>query len=104
MGLPRGHGPPSTMEVLWFELPKRDSSGDALRGSIQPGRMVVLIDRDDYWQATYLIPKGAADEVRARGLTWLRAEVERAVPDTALAPGASRGTGTSSCSASRPTA
>ena len=46
------------MDVLWFKLPKQDDGGDALRGSVQPGRMVVLIDRDDYWQAAFLIPKG----------------------------------------------
>ncbi|HEX6218025.1 MAG TPA: FAD-dependent oxidoreductase [Sphingomicrobium sp.] len=69
------------MDVLWFKLPKQDDGGDALRGSVQPGRMVVLIDRDDYWQAAFLIPKGAEAEVRARGLEWLRTEVAQAFPD-----------------------
>ena len=68
------------MDVLWFKLPKQDDGGDALRGSIGPGRMVVLIDRDDYWQVAFLIPKGSEAEVRARGLDWLRAEVQKAFP------------------------
>lgn len=68
------------MDVLWFKLPKKDDGGDALRGSVQPGRMVVLIDRDDYWQAAFLIPKGSENEVRARGLEWLRSEVQQAFP------------------------
>ncbi len=55
------------MDVLWFKLPKADDGGDALRGSVQPGRMVVLIDRDDYWQAAFLIPKGEEAKVRAQG-------------------------------------
>jgi 2-polyprenyl-6-methoxyphenol hydroxylase-like FAD-dependent oxidoreductase len=69
------------MDVLWFSLPKKDDGGDALRGSILPGRMVVLIDRDDYWQAAFLIPKGAEAEVRARGLGWLHTAVAEAFPD-----------------------
>ena len=69
------------MDVLWFQLPKQDDGGDALRGSVQPGRMVVLIDRDDYWQVAFLIPKGEEARVRSLGLEWLRGEVEKAFPN-----------------------
>ena len=69
------------MDVLWFKLPKADDGGDALRGSVQPGRMAVLIDRDDYWQVAFLIPKGAEATVRDRGVEWLRGEMELAFPD-----------------------
>ncbi|WP_324808022.1 FAD-dependent oxidoreductase [Sphingomonas sp. LY29] len=73
------------MDVLWFRLPKAADDGyDALRGSVQPGRMVVLIDRDDYWQAAFLIPKGTEAEVRARGVDWVREQVQRAFPDLDL--------------------
>ena len=68
------------MDVLWFKLPKQDDGGDALRGSVQPGRMVVLIDRDEYWQVAFLIPKGEEAKVRGQGLEWLRGEVEKAFP------------------------
>jgi 2-polyprenyl-6-methoxyphenol hydroxylase-like FAD-dependent oxidoreductase len=72
------------MDVLWFQLPKHDDGADALRGSVESGRMVVLIDRDTYWQAAYLIPKGSADAVKARGMEWLRGEVQQAFPDLDL--------------------
>ena len=68
------------MDVLWFELPKTDDGGDALRGSVQPGRMVVLIDRDTYWQTAFLIGKGQEAKVRGHGLEWLRGEVSKAFP------------------------
>ena len=68
------------MDVLWFKLPKTDDGGDALRGSVQPGRMAVLIDRDDYWQVAFLIPKGDEAKVRGRGLPWLRDEMKLAFP------------------------
>ncbi|HEY6047725.1 MAG TPA: FAD-dependent oxidoreductase [Sphingomicrobium sp.] len=72
------------MDVLWFRLPKAPYSGEALRGSIDSGRMVVLIDRRDYWQIAYLIPKGQADAVIAKGMEWLRGEVQKAFPDIDL--------------------
>jgi len=75
------------MDVFWFSLPKADNPGDALRGSVQTGRMIVLIDRRTYWQVAFLIPKGSAQEVRARGVEWVRAEVQRAYPDIDLSGG-----------------
>ncbi|MEO7409785.1 MAG: FAD-dependent oxidoreductase [Sphingomicrobium sp.] len=69
------------IDVLWFKLPKVDEGGDALRGSVRPGRLVVLIDRDDYWQAAFVIGKGQEAAIRARGLGWLRAEVAESFPD-----------------------
>lgn len=72
------------MDVFWFSLPKADNPGDALRGSVQTGRMIVLIDRRTYWQVAFLIPKGTAEEVKARGMEWIRGEVRRAYPDIDL--------------------
>jgi len=72
------------MDVFWFRLPKEENRGGKVRGSIDTGRMVVLIDRRTYWQAAFLIPKGAAAEVKARGIDWLRDQVRGAFPDLDL--------------------
>ena len=45
------------------------------------GRIIVLIDRGDYWQCAYVFPKGAAERVRARGIDAFRADVARVAPD-----------------------
>jgi len=76
------------MDVFWFRLPKADNPAEALRGSVQTGRMVVLIDRRTYWQTAFLIPKGTGEEVKARGVDYVRSEVERAFPDTEIPPDA----------------
>ena len=34
------------MDVFWFRLPRSGEPGEALRGSIDSGRMVVLIDQN----------------------------------------------------------
>ncbi|MFL6734446.1 MAG: FAD-dependent oxidoreductase, partial [Sphingomicrobium sp.] len=76
------------MDVFWFRLDKADNAGDFLRGSVDTGRMVVLIDRRTYWQCAFLIPKGAAEEVRARGIEWLIEQVRQAFPDLDFPPSA----------------
>ena len=69
------------MDVFWFSLPKTGDPGDALRGSVETGRMVVLIDRRAYWQCAFLIPKGTGEQAKARGVEWFRSEVQKAFPD-----------------------
>ena len=69
------------MDVFWFRLPRSGEPGDALRGSVETGRMVVLIDRGTYWQCAYLIPKGAGEAIKARGVEWIASEVAKAFPE-----------------------
>jgi 2-polyprenyl-6-methoxyphenol hydroxylase-like FAD-dependent oxidoreductase len=45
-----------------------------------PGRIFVTLNRGDYWQCAYVIPKGSVEEVRRRGLEEFRAGIARAVP------------------------
>ncbi len=72
------------MDVLWFRLPKADEGGRMLRGAVDSGRIAVLIDRRTYWQAAFLIPKGAAEDVKARGIGWLREQMQALFPELDL--------------------
>ena len=67
------------MDVFWFRVPKRGGRG-GLRGNVEAGRLLVLIDRGDYWQCAFVIPKGAAAEYQARGIDSIRAEVAATAP------------------------
>ena len=49
-------------------------------GRFDPGAALVLINRRDYWQCGYVIPKGAADAVRAAGLPAFRDRLARLLP------------------------
>jgi 2-polyprenyl-6-methoxyphenol hydroxylase-like FAD-dependent oxidoreductase len=44
-----------------------------------------MIDRGDYWQCAFLIPKGAAEAYQARGIEAFRKEVAAIVPELDLA-------------------
>jgi len=60
------------MDVLWFRLSHRASDPGETQAVFGPGRLMVMLNRGDYWQCAYVIDKGAADEVRRRGLPWFR--------------------------------
>jgi 2-polyprenyl-6-methoxyphenol hydroxylase-like FAD-dependent oxidoreductase len=68
------------MDVLWMRLSRRPSDGGQTFGYIERGKLLVLLNRDDYWQAAMVIPKGTADEVRQRGLAAFREEIASLVP------------------------
>jgi 2-polyprenyl-6-methoxyphenol hydroxylase-like FAD-dependent oxidoreductase len=68
------------MDVLWFSLPRKPSDPDETSGHFEPGRLLVAIDRGDYWQFGYVIPKGTLDGLRARGLPAFQQAVAQAAP------------------------
>jgi 2-polyprenyl-6-methoxyphenol hydroxylase-like FAD-dependent oxidoreductase len=68
------------IDVFWFAVPKAES-GTALRGSVAGNRFIVMIDRGTYWQCAFVIAKGGAEVIKARGIEAFRAEVRAAAPD-----------------------
>ena len=68
------------MDVFWFRVAKKANAKSGLRGNVAPGRLLVMIDRGDYWQCAFLIPKGAAETYQARGIDAIRDEVAAAAP------------------------
>ncbi|MGH6786783.1 MAG: FAD-dependent oxidoreductase, partial [Novosphingobium sp.] len=68
------------MDVFWFAVPKPAGSGEALRGIVERGTLMALIDRGDYWQCAYIFAKGMGDALRGEGIAALRARIERAAP------------------------
>jgi len=63
------------MDVLWMRLGRKQSDPAQTLGHIEAGKMLVMIDREEYWQCGFIIPKGAADEVRQRGIEKFREEI-----------------------------
>ena len=60
------------MDVLWFRISRRDSDTSETFGHMEAGRMMVMLNRTDYWQCAYVIPKGGIDQVKAKGLDAFR--------------------------------
>jgi 2-polyprenyl-6-methoxyphenol hydroxylase-like FAD-dependent oxidoreductase len=76
--VPKQFGAP--MDVLWFRLPRQDTDPEGLELHIGPGQLMLGIDRGDYWQMAYVIPKGGYERVVAAGLDALRGSVATNVP------------------------
>lgn len=68
------------IDVLWFRLSRKESDGPGALGRFLPGKIMVTINRQDYWQCAYVIPKGAAEAIRIRGLAAFRADIAEAEP------------------------
>ena len=68
------------MDVLWFRLRKEASDPGESMGRFTAGHIVVLINRGEYWQCAFVIPKGGFEETRRAGLAAFRNEVARLVP------------------------
>ena len=55
------------MDVLWLRLSKSPNDPGQTLGRIDAGRIFIMLDRGDYWQCAFVIPKGGIDDgARAR--------------------------------------
>jgi len=63
------------MDVLWFRLPRKETDETETFGHIEAGAMMIMLNRGDYWQCAFVIPKGGIDRVKAEGLEPFRKRV-----------------------------
>jgi 2-polyprenyl-6-methoxyphenol hydroxylase-like FAD-dependent oxidoreductase len=68
------------IDVLWMRLSKKPGDPGQTLGRINHGRMLVTLDRGDYWQCAFVIRKGGFDRVRERGLASFRDDIVRIAP------------------------
>jgi 2-polyprenyl-6-methoxyphenol hydroxylase-like FAD-dependent oxidoreductase len=68
------------MDVLWLRLTKLADDPHETFGYIRDGRILALIDRGDYWQCAYVIPKGSLAALQSRGLEAFREQIGATVP------------------------
>ncbi len=60
------------MDVLWIRLSRRPEDGEDTAGRIEPGRFFIMLNRGDYWQCAFVIPKGGFNDLRRKGLEAFR--------------------------------
>ncbi|MBV8062652.1 MAG: FAD-dependent oxidoreductase [Nevskia sp.] len=68
------------MDVLWLRLSRRESDPAQTMGRVEAGSMMVMLNRGDYWQCAYLIPKNGWQEVRDAGLEAFRGRIAALQP------------------------
>jgi 2-polyprenyl-6-methoxyphenol hydroxylase-like FAD-dependent oxidoreductase len=68
------------MDVFWFRLSRKPDDPSQTMGRFDAGRIFVSINRGDYWQCGFVIPKGRAEQIRREGLEVFREKVARLAP------------------------
>ena len=71
------------MDVLWFRLPKIPGEPEVVGGAfggIGRGRIFIVLERDSYWQAGLVFPKGRYQELRTQGVEAVRKSLTEADP------------------------
>jgi 2-polyprenyl-6-methoxyphenol hydroxylase-like FAD-dependent oxidoreductase len=68
------------IDALWTRLSKREGDPKQSLGFFQGGKLLVLLDRDDYFQVGFIIPKGTFDDIRLRGFPAFHAEIVEIAP------------------------
>jgi 2-polyprenyl-6-methoxyphenol hydroxylase-like FAD-dependent oxidoreductase len=68
------------MDVLWFRMSRQQSDTTDTFGHIEAGKLMVMLDRGDYWQCAYVIPKGGIERVKSEGLEAFRKRVVEMSP------------------------
>ncbi|HEY4273047.1 MAG TPA: FAD-dependent oxidoreductase [Candidatus Udaeobacter sp.] len=65
------------IDVLWMRISKKQGDPKQTFGFFQHGKLLVLLDRNDYWQAGFVIPKGGFEGIKERGLPEFQNEIVR---------------------------
>jgi 2-polyprenyl-6-methoxyphenol hydroxylase-like FAD-dependent oxidoreductase len=68
------------MDVMWARLSRKPDDPEQTFGHAESGKILVLINRESYWQCAFVIPKGTADEIRGRGLPAFQREIAETQP------------------------
>ena len=68
------------MDVLWFRLPRKPGDPEATMGRFDIGRIFIMLNRGDYWQCGFVIPKGSVEQLREKGLPAFRNSVAQLAP------------------------
>jgi 2-polyprenyl-6-methoxyphenol hydroxylase-like FAD-dependent oxidoreductase len=68
------------IDVLWTRLSKRETDPKQSLGFFRGGKLLVLLDRDDYFQVGFIIPKGSLEEIKQRGFPAFHADIIEIAP------------------------
>ncbi len=68
------------IDVLWFRISRKFNDPETSLGNVNYGKVLVLINRSDYFQAGLIIPKGSFDQLQQNGLAAFQQEISRIAP------------------------
>ena len=68
------------IDVLWMRVTRQPNDPNQTLGRFRAGKILVTLDRDEYWQCAYVIPKGGFEAIRRKGLASFQQEIATVAP------------------------
>ncbi len=68
------------IDVLWFRVSRKPSDPGQVLGRFIPGKILVMLNRDEYWQCAFVIRKGMLEEIKRRGIEVFRNDIVSVAP------------------------
>jgi 2-polyprenyl-6-methoxyphenol hydroxylase-like FAD-dependent oxidoreductase len=64
------------IDVLWMRVSRLPTDPEQTLGRFRAGKLLVTLNRGDYWQCAYVIPKGGFATIQKNGLPAFREDLE----------------------------
>ncbi len=68
------------IDVLWFRVSRRPNDPGQVLGRFVPGKILVMLNREEYWQCAFVIRKGAFAEIKECGIDAFRQDIKSVAP------------------------
>jgi 2-polyprenyl-6-methoxyphenol hydroxylase-like FAD-dependent oxidoreductase len=68
------------IDVLWMRVSRHANDPEATAGRFADGRILVMINRGEYWQCAFVVSKGESDEIHRAGLEAFREQIVKIAP------------------------
>ena len=68
------------IDVLWMRISRKPDDPNQSLGRFRTGKIMVTLNRDEYWQCAYVITKGGFEAIQQRGLPAFRTDIESIAP------------------------
>jgi 2-polyprenyl-6-methoxyphenol hydroxylase-like FAD-dependent oxidoreductase len=68
------------IDVLWMRLSRQPTDPAETLGRFRAEKLLVTLNRGDYWQCAYVISKGGFEAIQKRGLPAFRQDLETVAP------------------------
>jgi 2-polyprenyl-6-methoxyphenol hydroxylase-like FAD-dependent oxidoreductase len=68
------------IDVLWMRISRKPGDSNQTLGRFRSGKILVTLNRDEYWQCAFAIPKNGFDAIQQKGLLAFREDLESVAP------------------------
>src|SRR6185312_14919917 len=76
--IPKTYSAP--MDVLWFRISRKENDSASVFGRVDMGKIIIMLNRKEYWQCGLLIRKGEFENIKKMGIEAFRKNIIEIMP------------------------